>query len=131
MTGLYEELKSWVLVYWRIWGTINHLTCSHCQQVGGGLFACMHAYSRHCVMHPEQDCVCVCLQVFVCAELSHCRYHPEVVLYPGMGTEQGWHGTGIYPCCNQRTLRFDPTGMPKVGPHSHTDPTSMPKVGPH
>ncbi|XP_036815849.1 uncharacterized protein KIAA1841-like isoform X2 [Oncorhynchus mykiss] len=83
MTGLYEELKSWVLVYWRIWGTINHLTCSHCQQV------------------------------FVCVELSHCRYHPEVVLYPGMGTEQGWHGTGIYPCCNQRTLRFDPTGMPK------------------
>uniref|UniRef100_A0A8C7KKD2 SANT and BTB domain regulator of CSR n=1 Tax=Oncorhynchus kisutch TaxID=8019 RepID=A0A8C7KKD2_ONCKI len=83
MTGLYEELKSWVLVYWRIWGTINHLTCSHCQQV------------------------------FVCAELSHCRYHPEVVLYPGMGAEQGWHGTGIYPCCNQRTLRFDPTGMPK------------------
>uniref|UniRef100_A0AAZ3PYV7 SANT and BTB domain-containing protein n=1 Tax=Oncorhynchus tshawytscha TaxID=74940 RepID=A0AAZ3PYV7_ONCTS len=83
MTGLYEELKSWVLVYWRIWGTINHLTCSHCQQV------------------------------FVCAELSHCRYHPEVVLYPGMGTEQGWHGTGIYPCCNQRTLRFDPTGIPK------------------
>ncbi|XP_045570123.1 SANT and BTB domain regulator of class switch recombination isoform X2 [Salmo salar] len=83
MTELYEELKSWVLVYWRIWGTINHLTCSHCQQT------------------------------FVCAELSHCRYHPEVVLYPGMGTEQGWHGTGIYPCCNQRTLRFDPTGMPK------------------
>ncbi|CAB1343938.1 unnamed protein product [Coregonus sp. 'balchen'] len=83
MTGLYEELKSWVLVYWRIWGTVNHLTCSHCQQA------------------------------FVCAELSHCRYHPEGVLYPGMGAEQGWHGAGIYPCCNQRTLRFDPTGMPK------------------
>lgn len=31
--GLYEELKSWVSVYWRIWGTINHLTCSRCQQV--------------------------------------------------------------------------------------------------
>ena len=32
-SGLYEELKSWVLVYWRIWGTVNHLTCSCCQQV--------------------------------------------------------------------------------------------------
>ncbi|KAM6923304.1 SANT and BTB domain regulator of class switch recombination isoform 3-T3 [Lycodopsis pacificus] len=32
ITGLYEELKSWVLVYWRIWGTINYLTCSRCQQ---------------------------------------------------------------------------------------------------
>ncbi|KAG7999894.1 hypothetical protein GBF38_001965 [Nibea albiflora] len=32
ITGLYEELKSWVLVYWRIWGTINYLTCNRCQQ---------------------------------------------------------------------------------------------------
>uniref|UniRef100_A0A8C4DPR1 SANT and BTB domain regulator of CSR n=1 Tax=Dicentrarchus labrax TaxID=13489 RepID=A0A8C4DPR1_DICLA len=83
LTGLYEELKSWVLVYWRIWGTINFLTCSRCQQV------------------------------FVCAELTHCSYHPDSVLYPGMSTEKGWHGAGIYPCCNQRVLRFDPSGMPK------------------
>ncbi|MEQ2266250.1 hypothetical protein XENORESO_005110 [Xenotaenia resolanae] len=83
ITALYEELKSWVLVYWRIWGTINFLTCSRCQQV------------------------------FVCAELTHCKYHPDSVLYPGMGAEKGWHGAGIYPCCNQRVLRFDPTGIPK------------------
>ncbi|XP_054886269.1 SANT and BTB domain regulator of class switch recombination isoform X3 [Poeciliopsis prolifica] len=82
-TALYEELKSWVLVYWRIWGTINYLTCSRCQQV------------------------------FVCAELTQCKYHPDSVLYPSMGTEKGWHGAGIYPCCNQRVLRFDPTGIPK------------------
>ncbi|KAM9726795.1 SANT and BTB domain regulator of class switch recombination isoform 1-T1 [Menidia menidia] len=83
ITGLYEELKSWVLVYWRIWGTINHLTCSRCQQV------------------------------FVCAELTHCQYHPDGVLYPGMGAERGWHGAGMHPCCRQRVLRFDPTGIPK------------------
>uniref|UniRef100_I3J4D5 SANT and BTB domain regulator of CSR n=1 Tax=Oreochromis niloticus TaxID=8128 RepID=I3J4D5_ORENI len=83
ITGLYEELKSWVLVYWRIWGTINYLTCFRCQQV------------------------------FVCAELTQCKYHPDSVLYPGMGTERGWHGAGIYPCCNQRVLRFDPSGIPK------------------
>ncbi|XP_063347714.1 SANT and BTB domain regulator of class switch recombination isoform X3 [Pelmatolapia mariae] len=83
ITGLYEELKSWVLVYWRIWGTINYLTCFRCQQV------------------------------FVCAELTQCKYHPDSVLYHGMGTERGWHGAGIYPCCNQRVLRFDPTGIPK------------------
>ncbi|MEQ2178132.1 hypothetical protein GOODEAATRI_010823 [Goodea atripinnis] len=51
--------------------------------------------------------------VFVCAELTHCKYHPDSVLYPGMGAEKGWHGAGIYPCCNQRVLRFDPTGIPK------------------
>ncbi|XP_019901816.3 uncharacterized protein KIAA1841 homolog isoform X2 [Esox lucius] len=83
VAGLHEELKCWVLVYWRIWGTVNHLTCSHCRQA------------------------------FVCTDLSQCQYHPEGVLYPGMGVEPGWHGTGIYPCCNQRALRFDPSGMPK------------------
>uniref|UniRef100_A0AAQ4NR89 SANT and BTB domain regulator of CSR n=1 Tax=Gasterosteus aculeatus aculeatus TaxID=481459 RepID=A0AAQ4NR89_GASAC len=83
ITGLYEELKSWVLVYWRIWGTINYLTCSRCQQV------------------------------FVCAELTHCKYHPDSVLYCGGGPDKAWHGAGMYPCCNQRVLRFDPSGMPK------------------
>ncbi|XP_012675372.2 uncharacterized protein KIAA1841 isoform X2 [Clupea harengus] len=83
LNGLYEELKSWVLVYWRIWGTINSLSCSCCKQK------------------------------FLCTELSHCTYHPEAVVYAGMGAEQAWHGTGIYPCCNQRVLRFDPTCMPK------------------
>lgn len=41
ISGLYEELQSWVLVYWRVWGTINYLTCSRCQQV------CV------CVCYPE------------------------------------------------------------------------------
>ncbi|XP_061084376.1 SANT and BTB domain regulator of class switch recombination isoform X2 [Conger conger] len=83
LNHLHEELKSWTLVYWRIWGTINFLTCSFCGQV------------------------------FVCSELAQCRYHPEEVLYAGMETELGWHGTGLYPCCSQRVLRFDPTCMPK------------------
>ncbi|XP_068183807.1 SANT and BTB domain regulator of class switch recombination [Antennarius striatus] len=83
IAGLYEELKSWVLVYWRIWGTINYLTCSRCQQV------------------------------FMCAELTHCKYHPDSVVYPDVGTGRGWRGAGIYPCCNQKVLRFDPTGIPK------------------
>ncbi|XP_076017041.1 SANT and BTB domain regulator of class switch recombination [Genypterus blacodes] len=82
LAGLYEELQSWVLVYWRIWGTINYLTCSRCQQV------------------------------FVCVELTHCKYHPDSVLYPGMNAEKGWHGAGMYPCCNQRVLRFDPASIP-------------------
>ncbi|XP_028323921.1 uncharacterized protein KIAA1841 isoform X2 [Gouania willdenowi] len=83
ITGLFGELKSWVLVYWRIWGTINYLTCSRCQQV------------------------------FVCSELTHCRYHPEGVQYSRLRAERGWQETGLYPCCNQRVLRFDPTSMPK------------------
>ncbi|XP_061546602.1 SANT and BTB domain regulator of class switch recombination isoform X4 [Phycodurus eques] len=83
VSSLHEELKSWALVYWKIWGTINCLTCSRCQQE------------------------------FVCAELTHCRYHPESVMYPSSGVGKSWNGTGLYPCCNQTVLRFDPTGMPK------------------
>ncbi|XP_053093632.1 SANT and BTB domain regulator of class switch recombination [Pangasianodon hypophthalmus] len=82
LNSLYEELKSWVLVYWRIWGTINYLTCSCCKQV------------------------------FLCCELTQCRYHPEAVVYPGMGADRSEHGAGIYPCCKQRALRFDPAAMP-------------------
>ncbi|KAK1793697.1 hypothetical protein P4O66_011464 [Electrophorus voltai] len=82
LNSLYEELKSWVLVYWRIWGTINFLTCSCCKQV------------------------------FLCYELAQCRYHPQPVVFPGVGAERNWHGTGFYPCCNRRALRFDPAAMP-------------------
>ncbi|KAJ0004896.1 hypothetical protein NQD34_011110 [Periophthalmus magnuspinnatus] len=82
LSDQFEELKSWVLIYWRLWGTINHLTCSRCQQV------------------------------FVCSELTQCRYHPDSVQYPG-SAEKGGHGAGVYPCCNQKVLRFDPTAMPK------------------
>ncbi|TSU37056.1 hypothetical protein Baya_12880 [Bagarius yarrelli] len=82
LNSLFEELKSWVLVYWRIWGTINYLNCSCCKQV------------------------------FLCCDLAQCRYHPEAVVYPGVGADSSEHGVGIYPCCKQRALRFDPAAMP-------------------
>uniref|UniRef100_A0A8D0GQN0 SANT and BTB domain regulator of CSR n=1 Tax=Sphenodon punctatus TaxID=8508 RepID=A0A8D0GQN0_SPHPU len=80
---LFEELKSWRDVYWRLWGTINWLTCSRCNQS------------------------------FLCTEFSHCQYHSQPVLYPGVDSALGSTGTGIYPCCNQKVLRFDPTPIPK------------------
>ncbi|KAM6083548.1 SANT and BTB domain regulator of class switch recombination isoform 1-T1 [Chlamydotis macqueenii] len=83
LIGLHEELKSWRDVYWRLWGTVNWLTCSRCNQS------------------------------FLCTELSHCQYHSQPVLYPGVASALGSTGTGIYPCCNQKVLRFDPTTLPK------------------
>nr|XP_027790243.1 uncharacterized protein KIAA1841 homolog isoform X2 [Marmota flaviventris] len=32
LNTLFEELKSWRDVYWRLWGTVNWLTCSRCYQ---------------------------------------------------------------------------------------------------
>ncbi|XP_038252588.1 uncharacterized protein KIAA1841 homolog isoform X3 [Dermochelys coriacea] len=83
LISLYEELKSWRDVYWRLWGTINWLSCSRCNQS------------------------------FLCTEFSHCQYHTQPVLYPGVASALGTTGTGIYPCCNQKILRFDPTPLPK------------------
>ncbi|XP_048698743.2 SANT and BTB domain regulator of class switch recombination isoform X3 [Lepidochelys kempii] len=83
LISLYEELKSWRDVYWRLWGTINWLSCSRCNQS------------------------------FLCTEFSHCQYHTQPVLYPGVASSLGTTGTGIYPCCNQKILRFDPTPLPK------------------
>ncbi|KAG9470924.1 SANT and BTB domain regulator of class switch recombination isoform X1 [Eleutherodactylus coqui] len=78
LTSLFEELKSWRDVYWRLWGTINWLSCSRCKQT------------------------------FLLNELSHCQYHSEQALYPLNSP-----GTGAYPCCNQKVLRFDPAQLPK------------------
>ncbi|TFK01421.1 small nuclear ribonucleoprotein G [Platysternon megacephalum] len=83
LISLYEELKSWRDVYWRLWGIINWLSCSRCNQS------------------------------FLCTEFSHCQYHTQPVLYPGVASALGTSGTGIYPCCNQKILRFDPTPLPK------------------
>ncbi|XP_042560732.1 uncharacterized protein KIAA1841-like [Clupea harengus] len=79
LNGLYEELKSWVLVYWRIWGTINSLSCSCCKQK------------------------------FLCTELSHCTYHPEAVVYAGIGGRAGlarhWH---LPPAATRECCASDP-----------------------
>ncbi|XP_044285260.1 uncharacterized protein KIAA1841 homolog [Varanus komodoensis] len=83
LLSLFEELKSWRDVYWRLWGTVNWLTCSRCNQT------------------------------FLCTEFSHCQYHPQLVLYPAMTSVRGSTGMGIYPCCNQKVLRFDPAPLLK------------------
>ncbi|XP_008070160.2 uncharacterized protein KIAA1841 isoform X3 [Carlito syrichta] len=83
LNSLFEELKSWRDVYWRLWGTINWLTCSRCYQA------------------------------FLCVEFSHCQYHSETVIYPTAASSLSTVGTGIYPCCNQKVLRFDPTQLTK------------------
>ncbi|XP_032881036.1 uncharacterized protein KIAA1841 homolog isoform X1 [Amblyraja radiata] len=78
LNGLYEDLKSWQDVYWRLWGTINWLPCTRCKKV------------------------------FQCTELSHCRYHPEQVIYLPLGNQLSTPGFGLYPCCKQKVMRFDP-----------------------
>ncbi|CAH1801322.1 unnamed protein product [Owenia fusiformis] len=51
LIDLKNQLKSWRDVYWRLWGTINCLTCIRCKET------------------------------FPCSELGHCRYHSEPAKY--------------------------------------------------
>lgn len=56
---LKSQLKTWRDVYWRLWGTINSLTCARCGEV------------------------------FPLTEFGHCSYHPEMARYdnePGAPT---------------------------------------------
>ncbi|KAG8512299.1 hypothetical protein J0S82_008857, partial [Galemys pyrenaicus] len=53
------------------------------------------------------------IQTFLCIEFSHCQYHSETVVYPTTANSLSTTGTGIYPCCNQKVLRFDPTQLTK------------------
>lgn len=59
-----------------------------------------------------------CHETFSCSELGHCKYHPEM---PRFDTEEGMppSSVGTYPCCHQKTLRFDPTQQTKVCYSSH------------
>lgn len=78
------QLKSWRDVYWRLWGIINFLSCDRCGET------------------------------FACAELGHCRYHPEPLRYENDPESIPSCIIGTYPCCHQRNLRFDPTQQNKV-----------------
>ncbi|XP_072024179.1 SANT and BTB domain regulator of class switch recombination-like [Amphiura filiformis] len=73
-----NELKSWREVYWRLWGVVNCLTCSRCKQV------------------------------FACSELGHCCYHPEPAKFNSSLETHMSNAIGMYGCCEQSTLRFDP-----------------------
>ncbi|XP_076056153.1 SANT and BTB domain regulator of class switch recombination [Oratosquilla oratoria] len=80
------ELKTWRLVYWRLWGQVHFLPCSTCGAVFPG------------------------------CEMKMCRYHrldpPFLESQDGMGTSSasptsssGFQGD-IYPCCGAKALRF-------------------------
>lgn len=69
---LRSESKSWREIYWHMWGLSRVMDCT------------------------------VCGEKFSCAELGHCSYHPQAVLFKASGGNEG-----TYPCCGQRMLNFD------------------------
>jgi hypothetical protein len=53
LIDLKSQLKTWRDVYWRIWGSINYLSCPRCGET------------------------------FPCSELGHCKFHPDSAIFDG------------------------------------------------
>ena len=49
-----------------------------------------------------------CGNYFPCTELGHCSYHPMIVDFGNMECTST-KIVGVYPCCQQRVLHFDPS----------------------
>ncbi|KAK3084935.1 hypothetical protein FSP39_021652 [Pinctada imbricata] len=73
---LKNQLKNWRDVYWRIWGTINYLSCTRCKEV----FPC--GEFGHCKFHPEpprfdnETGIYSCIGTFPCCHLKTLRFDP-------------------------------------------------------
>jgi len=80
---LHEELHKWSLVYWRLWGIVNHLPCSRCGQM------------------------------FQLSDYGNCKYHSERAQYPLSTGNIPDVPVGNYLCCSSQILRFDPSGITK------------------
>ena len=83
LVGLRAAGSSWREIYWRLWGSLNYLTCR----------TCLHTFP---------------LREFYC-----CLHHPQPPLFKE-GEDQISAAVGVYPCCRQRALRFDPLTSPQV-----------------
>ncbi|EAX00014.1 KIAA1841 protein, isoform CRA_b [Homo sapiens] len=80
----------------------------------GPLLVQYYSFSSHLrVPRKKKQVIRVPVRAFLCIEFSHCQYHSETVVYPTAASSLNTVGTGIYPCCNQKVLRFDPTQLTK------------------
>ncbi|XP_037881137.1 uncharacterized protein KIAA1841 homolog [Glossina fuscipes] len=78
ITQLFKEVKSWRLVYWKLWGHAHYLYC------------------------------CLCETYFPVHQMCWCRYHPESPIFLGPIVEGRMSGpAGRYACCGQQVFRFE------------------------
>ncbi|XP_017786703.1 PREDICTED: uncharacterized protein KIAA1841 homolog [Nicrophorus vespilloides] len=76
IVSLYKSLKTWRKVYWRLWGCAHFLYCLSCKKY------------------------------FPVRQEGWCRYHPDHPQFFTMDTQKPPLPVGRYPCCGERTYRF-------------------------
>ncbi|KAG5451151.1 hypothetical protein CSKR_102680 [Clonorchis sinensis] len=129
LAGWFRELKSWRLVYWRLWATINLQSCIRCRRQ----FPIIE-FGDGCFFHPEDPIPVAANDLFDEREsrkksqakpnsfgLSTCLKSPR---HPSMPTRHqertNYRSAGeyydqipaspnmVYPCCGLRVYRFEP-----------------------
>ncbi|KAJ8897892.1 hypothetical protein PR048_003249 [Dryococelus australis] len=79
IVSLFETLKSWREVYWRLWGECHFLYCG------------------------------VCRSLFPVCQMQWCLYHKEAPQFFTMEHQRTvTFPIGRYPCCGMKAFRFDP-----------------------
>ncbi|XP_055581991.1 SANT and BTB domain regulator of class switch recombination isoform X4 [Falco biarmicus] len=93
---LHEELKSWRDVYWRLWGTVNWLTCSRCNQ------GCQ--VRDHVVDLPSGNEDGDALPSQTTKILNDLLHHRDVIVVPFTKDENSDSGIGL---CDEKGIECD------------------------
>ncbi|XP_021066424.1 uncharacterized protein KIAA1841 homolog [Mus pahari] len=96
LNSLFEELKSWRDVYWRLWGTINWLTCSRCYQ---GCKVRDHMVLLH--DQGENDDLLSCPAAKILDDLHK---HKDVIVVPFLKDAVSDPGVGS---CDEKGLEYE------------------------
>ncbi|CAH0389075.1 unnamed protein product [Bemisia tabaci] len=81
--GLYNDLKTWRRVYWRLWAECHHLFCLTCNNF------------------------------FPISQMDWCSYHPDSPQFFMMEQQRAMtFPIGRYPCCGEKAYRFEPLKNP-------------------
>ncbi|XJO78250.1 hypothetical protein BDV3_002724 [Batrachochytrium dendrobatidis] len=79
IVAMYISVNSWEMVYWRIWGYLNHMTCSSCHKI------------------------------FALVNFNKCQTHEtETSDQKQNGSNQGEYRKHVHACCNDSSVMFMP-----------------------
>eukprot|EP00112_Aurelia_sp_Birch-Aquarium-sp1_P020299 Seg52.3 transcript_id=Seg52.3/GoldUCD/mRNA.D3Y31 product="putative protein KIAA1841-like" protein_id=Seg52.3/GoldUCD/D3Y31 len=75
---LKSNVKTWRNVYWRIWGSINYLYCTRCEEL------------------------------FACTDYGSCSFHPQKPTFTDDENSEKESVAGYYTCCKATAIKFNP-----------------------
>ena len=66
-----------------------------------------------------------CEEYFSCAGYCQCRFHPRQPTYDVDSENKAGKATGIYPCCQELALKFNPIQRCKVNSYANCNNSKL------